>query len=158
MDTIGGYRLVRKLGEGDRAIVWLGHASTGSASGDGSVAAVKVYRETVGIRDIDREIEALTRASSAHLVELTDVATAPDGRPCLVMRRIEGPPLTQVLARRSVLEAGEVVTALAPVTAALAELPLLNKRATVAIGKALKSAVANARQQGIGVGDLMIKD
>ncbi len=122
METIGGYRLVRKLGEGERAAVWLGHASTSSATGNATVAAVKLYRQPTTVRDIDREVEALTRSSSAHLVELTDVATAPDGRPCLVLRRIDGPPLAHVLARRSSLAAGEVVTALAPVTAALAEL------------------------------------
>ncbi|MCU1414716.1 MAG: hypothetical protein JWN80_2056 [Microbacteriaceae bacterium] len=123
MDRIGGYRLVRKLGEGDRATVWLGHAGEESgASATPQTAALKVYREHSRVADIDREIEALSRASSAHLVELTDIATAPDGRPCLALRRIDGPPLERVLARRSSLSAGEVVTALAPVTAALAEL------------------------------------
>ncbi len=118
MEKIGGYRLVRKLGEGERAAVWLGHAGEGSAS----MAAVKVYAPRTLVHDIDREIELLTRASSAHLVELTDIATAPDGRPCLVLRRIDGPAVEQVLSRRSSLAPGEVVTALAPIAAALAEL------------------------------------
>lgn len=117
MERIGGYRLVRKLGEGERAEVWLGHASQSADS----MAAIKIYRTGVTVTDIDGEIEALARLSSPHLVELQDIATAPDGRPCLILGRLAGPSLAQVLARRGSFGPGEIVTALAPVAIALAE-------------------------------------
>ncbi|HUG50972.1 MAG TPA: hypothetical protein VLZ78_08240, partial [Terrimesophilobacter sp.] len=67
VDTIGGYRLVRLLGFGARAEVYLGHAGT-SASGAPRMAAVKLYRPDVDRHSIDTELEALSRADSPHLL------------------------------------------------------------------------------------------
>jgi hypothetical protein len=116
VEKVGGYRLVRKLGEGERAEVWLGHAGRDA---DG-IAAVKVYRP--GADDIELELEALARASDPHLLGLLDIGTAADGRPCLVLRRLAGPSLAQLLAARESFSAGELVTALAPLAAAVDEL------------------------------------
>ena len=59
-DIIAGYRLIRKLGVGERSEVFLGHAldpgvspSTGPAG-----VAVKVFRPQVESDSIDREIRA----------------------------------------------------------------------------------------------------
>ena len=124
VENVGGYRLIRKLGEGNRADVWLGHAGhrVESEIPDDAVMAIKVFRSSAAIRSIDVEIEALARASSPHLLELKDIATAPDGRPCLVLARLPGGSLAQLFARRESFSTGEMVTALAPVTSALAEL------------------------------------
>jgi hypothetical protein len=62
METAGGYRLVRIIGEGERAEVWLGHAGT-----DG-VAAVKLLREGLEPSAFDDEIVALERARSRTLL------------------------------------------------------------------------------------------
>ncbi len=121
MENVGGYRLVRKLGEGNRAEVWLGHAGAGDTS-DGGVMAVKLFRSSVEARSIDVEIEALARASSPHLVELKDIATANDGRACLILGRLPGGSLAHLFAGRERFSAGELVTALAPIVGALSEL------------------------------------
>jgi hypothetical protein len=114
METIGGYRLVRSLGSGPRAEVWLGHADRG-------LVAVKLFRPHVPEESIGAEIESLGRASSRHLLRLDDLATAPDGRPCLSLERLSVRSLGGLLDRGEV-EAGEAVTILAPIALAIAEL------------------------------------
>lgn len=114
METIGGYRLVRLLGEGRRARVWLGHAP-GVAP-----VAVKIFRAETSAASIEVEVEALGRSSSAHLLRLDDLAFDAEGRPALVLQRLKA-PLSTVTASRA-LRLGEVVTALAPIAEAVAEL------------------------------------
>ena len=122
VDTVGGYRLLRKLDSGSRADVFLGHAA--SAAGISRTAAVKIYRPGVSPASIDLEIDALSRASSPHVVELLDLATDTNGLPCLILERLEPGGLAQLLADRDELEAGEFVTIIAPIAQAVAELHL----------------------------------
>jgi serine/threonine protein kinase len=130
VDTVGGYRLVRKLGSGPRAEIYLGRAILTGDTAEQSpelgeterTAALKLFRPGVGSPAIDEEIEALARASSPHLLELRDLASTPDGRPCLILPRLVGTGLARVLADRSSIEVGEAVTILAPIAAAVAEL------------------------------------
>ena len=117
MDNVGGYRLVRKLGEGDRAEVWLGHA----ARQEDRLAAIKLYRETTPDDQIDIELDALTRTESRHVLRLLDVGAAPDGRPCVILPRL-GASLARVLGTRESLAAGELVTIGAPLVEAVREL------------------------------------
>lgn len=114
VDTLGGYRLVRKLGAGSSAEVWLG--SDGSTT-----VAIKVFRSDVELTRIDSEIDALARASHRHLLRLDDLTTGPDGRPCLILQRLTAKGLGYQLARRQ-LSPGEAVTVLAPLAMAVAEL------------------------------------
>lgn len=137
MDVIGGYRLVRKLGEGERAEVFLGHAGPGEQAEGERTAAIKVYRSTTSAQSIDVEIEALARASSRHLLALRDLAMAADGQPSLVLPRLGSGSLARLVETRSSLEAGEVVTAIAPIVAAVGEL----HRVGVAHGRIQLSAV-----------------
>lgn len=114
MDSLGGYRLVRRLGVGVSSDVWLG--SDGSET-----VAVKVFRKDAERNRIDAEIEALGRASSRHLVRLEDLAMGPHGIPCLILQRLTQWSLGRVLAV-SRPSAGEAVTILAPLCLAVAEL------------------------------------
>lgn len=120
MDSVGGYRLVRSLGSGARAEVWLGYG--GSSGGTPAVAAVKVFRPDLPIESVDTEIEALGRASSRHLVHLDDLATTPNGLPCLILQRLSPRNLGRLLSGNRALEPGEAVTILAPLALAVAEL------------------------------------
>ena len=115
-DEVAGFRLVRKLGAGPRAEVWLGHAP-----GD-YTAALKLYQPSTDASSVDAEITALSVAEHAHVVQLRDLSTAPGGLPCLIMERLTLGSLTQVLANRGELSVGEAVTILAPVIAAMATL------------------------------------
>jgi hypothetical protein len=113
-DSIAGYRIIRRLGSGSRADVYLGHAGEGNR-----VAAIKVFRAGAAAASIDAELRALGAASHAHTVQLRDVATGPDGLPVLVLERLELGSLAQLLAQRAQLAPGEAVTILAPLAAAV---------------------------------------
>jgi len=112
--VVGGYSLVRRLGEGVTASVFLGVAGTPDAP---LTAAVKVYR--AGGRAGDREVEALGRVTHPHALALRDIATAPGGSVCLLLERLELGSLATLLAERSTIAAGEAVTILVPVAEAL---------------------------------------
>ncbi len=122
METVGGYRLVRKLGAGDRAEIHLGHAGSREPPTGDRIAAIKIFRPSTDEMSVDREIEALARASSRHLLELKDLATGRDGRPCLILPRLGSGNLGRLLAVRDDLEAGEAVSILVPLVEAVREL------------------------------------
>ncbi|WP_394768150.1 protein kinase [Lacisediminihabitans sp.] len=122
MESVGGYRLVRKLGEGVRAEVFLGHAGSDAVPRPDRTAAIKLYRATTSLASIDTEIEALARVSARHVLELRDLAIVDDGRPCLILPRLGAASLGRVLAERAEIAEGEAVTALVPVAEAVGEL------------------------------------
>lgn len=122
MDTVGGYRLVRKLGSGERAEVFLGHAGSDAAAAGVRTAAVKVFRPGIAQEGIDSEVEVLTRTSSPHLLALLDLSTVGDGRPCLVLPRLAAGSLARLLSDRSSIAPGEAVTILAPLCGAVSDL------------------------------------
>ncbi|MGO4691666.1 protein kinase [Glaciibacter sp. 2TAF33] len=122
---VAGYRVVRRLGTGSRSIVYLGHAGAGS-SPDGAAAggavALKVFDPNSRDRSVEQTVaalSALTRAHAGRLPALLDLATLPDGRVVLVLERMGGGSLAELLRTRQWIEPGEAVTILAPVTAAL---------------------------------------
>lgn len=119
---VGGYRLVRKLGDGARGEVYLGHAGAAEDAMETSTAAVKIFREGASGQSIADEIGVLARTSSPHLLRLVDVATAPDGRPCAILPRLGSMSLARLMAERPSLAAGETITILAPLCVAVTEL------------------------------------
>ncbi len=130
-DVLAGYRLLRKLGTGERATVYLavpGDEDRGDpAVRDGVAAAgqsfaVKVFRPAVSLESIGGEIEALCRSSSPHCVRLVDLASGADGRPVIVLSRASQGSLATLLRKRNSLELGEAITILAPVVAAVSAL------------------------------------
>ena len=122
MENVGGYRLVRKLGAGERAEIHLGHAGSSQPPTGDRIAAIKIFRPSTDDASVDREIEALARASSRHLLELKDLATDRAGRPCLILPRLGSGNLGRLLAVHDGLEAGEIVSILVPVVEAVREL------------------------------------
>lgn len=112
---MGRFRLVRLLGSGARSRVFLGH--------DGATtAAIKVFRPGATPESIDDEIAALSSASHAHVVRVREVGTAATGLPFLVLERLESSSIATLLASRPAVAAGEAVTMLAPVIAAVGAL------------------------------------
>lgn len=110
---IGGYRLVRRLGEGSAAVSWL------ARGGDESVV-LRIYREAVDDARIDVEVAARERLTGPHVPELLDLATGRDGRPVPIIAPVVGPLLVDVLARSTApLRAGHATTLLAPLAALL---------------------------------------
>ena len=122
MESIGGFEVVRRLGSGPRADVFLGRNQTRTASGPDQAVAIKVYRPSTSDVEIQREIRALSRAASDHLVRLIDVATTPDGTPALILGPVGIRKLSELVVMSRRLTAGEVVTATAPLVDAIAGL------------------------------------
>lgn len=116
---IGGYRLVRRLGEGVRAEVLLGYPEHAP---DAAPVAVKVYRPGTPGRSILTEAEALSRAEGEHVVRLLDVASDPLQTPALILERVQTGSLARLLRDRESLHAGEAITVLAPLAHSLARL------------------------------------
>ena len=113
--SIGGYRVTRKLGSGSRADVYLGSGASGSV-------ALKVFRDTVDRSDIGNELAALGRLDFAHCARLVDLASTEDDCPLFVLERVHRGSVATLLSEREQLEAGEVVTLLAPLAGLLPQL------------------------------------
>jgi hypothetical protein len=119
-DRLAGYRVVRKLGEGARADVFLGVADTPVAA-ERSVA-IKVFRASVSEADILNELEALDRAPRSHCAHLIDVSTGTNGLPIAILPKLARGSLGSMLHRRGSVTPGEAVTVLAPLARAVVEL------------------------------------
>ena len=111
--VIAGHHVIRLLGTGDRAVVYLGH------SGTGSPVALKVFHADTEPASIELDIAVLSSAAAPGLVRLLDVAQLGDGRICLVQERLTGGSLARYLVDHPNLSPGEAVTLLAPVTVGL---------------------------------------
>ncbi len=136
LEAIAGYRLVRRLAVGTRSTVFLARAESlggdrGSRQDDGlsrwatlnsGSVALKVFDHGTPAGLVDDEIAALSAVVHPHIVRLTDVASGPDGLPCLIMDRVNGPSLLRILGSRNVLLPGEATTILAPICSAVQSL------------------------------------
>lgn len=118
--SVAGYRLVRMLGRGARADVYLGVVQHAAATGE--LRAIKIFREPTPTASIHREITALDRARGQHVVSLIDVARDPTGRACIVLERVPGPTVSELMDGRGSVEPGEAVTLLAPLVQSLVRL------------------------------------
>jgi hypothetical protein len=105
--TIAGHRVLRLLATGTRSRVWL--------APDDKVLKVISGHAVAG------EALALHRARGDHVVSLLDAAVDDDGA-VLVFPRLPRGSLAEVMAGRAGLDAGEAVTVLAPISAALARM------------------------------------
>lgn len=112
------YRLLRELGGGSMAVVYLAEDSR-----HGRQVAVKVlrpeYAATFAAERFFREIEIAARLQHPHIVPLLDSGEA-GGLLYLVMPYIEGETLRDRLSRESTLPVREVIRILADVADALA--------------------------------------
>ncbi len=115
--AITGYRVVRRLGSGGLADVYLGVSAASR-----SPVALKIFRPEAPGAGIEREYRVLTESAGGRFAELVDVATLIDGRICFVQEHLPGIRLSRMLGEGCLLDPGEAVTILAPITAALMEL------------------------------------
>jgi eukaryotic-like serine/threonine-protein kinase len=90
MDSIGRYRLVRRIGAGSFATVWLGHDDDLDMP-----VAVKVLADNWASNSDVRsrflaEARIMRRIHDRRLVQVYDIGTLDDGRPYFVMDYIDG--------------------------------------------------------------------
>ncbi|MGL4339527.1 MAG: protein kinase domain-containing protein [Rhodoglobus sp.] len=120
MESLGGYRLVRKLGTGLRADVFLAHPHRDE--GGATPVVIKIFHDGVNEGSIMREIEALSRAAGDHVLELRDLTTAPNGVPALILGRCTQGTLGRLVREKSRIGSGEAITVLAPLAMMLARI------------------------------------
>ncbi|HEY7215378.1 MAG TPA: serine/threonine-protein kinase [Thermoanaerobaculia bacterium] len=93
--TIGPYRTVALLGRGGMGEVFLAERADGQFD---QKVALKVLRRGMDsdeiLRRFLRERQLLARLEHPHIARLLDGGRAPDGRPFIVMERVEGEPIT----------------------------------------------------------------
>jgi hypothetical protein len=105
VEDVAGYRVLRSAGRGDRARLLLGFD-------DGRTVVLKV--SPAGDARAIGEIEALDRAAGEHVVALHDVSIDRN-ESVLVLERLTGGTLAELVEHRSAMDAGEAVTILAPI-------------------------------------------
>jgi len=110
---VPGLELVRRLGTGAHAEVWLG---TEPATGER--VAVKVALPGSGARLV-RESELLQRIDHPHVIRLRRLEPTPYGV-ALVLDHADGGSLAELAAGRGRLDPGETTTVVVPVARALA--------------------------------------
>jgi len=128
-ETLAGYRVLRTIGSGHRAHVYLGRGMTAAAEtaeapdvgvseSPSRLVALKLFHRPDD-PGVVGEVESLSLALSEHVVKLHDIATLLDHRRCLVLEWLPRGSLGQLLERRREIDAGEAVTILAPLATAL---------------------------------------
>ncbi|MEV6923874.1 serine/threonine-protein kinase [Dactylosporangium sp. NPDC051485] len=128
-ETIGRYRVVRRIGSGAFATVWLGADDALDA-----FVAIKVLADNWSyhpdLRErFEQEARIMRRTDSSLLVRVLDVGELPDGRPYLVMPYAAGGTLADRLAEGPlpVREALRVATDIAGAVAVLHEAGVLHR-------------------------------
>ncbi|MGN6107276.1 MAG: serine/threonine-protein kinase, partial [Kofleriaceae bacterium] len=91
------YRVVRQIGRGGMGVVYEAeHVALGKR------VAIKLMLEKYAddaeaIARFQREALAASRIGNPHIIDVSDIGTAPDGRSFVVMELLTGAPLSQVL-------------------------------------------------------------
>lgn len=95
-DVVGRYRIIGELGRGGMATVYEAERSDGAYS---QVVALKILRRGLDTdRIVDRflgERQILSDFAHPNVARLLDGGATADGRPYLVMEKVDGQPLTE---------------------------------------------------------------
>ena len=114
------YKIVRKLGSGATASVYLARHSRINR-----LVAIKVLRTNARadpklVQRFLNEGQAVGAMGHPHIVESTDMGYMPDGAPFLVLEYLEGRDLGRELAAMGPLETGRAIRLITQVASALA--------------------------------------
>lgn len=112
--AVPGFIIGARLGVGSSGSVWRARAVLG-----GPELAVKVVRAGP---DAERELAVLRAVANPHVVRLHQAVVLDDDRLALVLDLVDGGTFASVVAARGHLSPGEVVTVLAPLAQAVADL------------------------------------
>src|ERR1700723_822950 len=94
-DRVGPYRLIRLLGEGGMAEVWLAQRADGSLKREGALKLPRLPRERDDLASrFARECDILAALEHPHIARLYDAGISPEGLPYLAMEYVRGEKLT----------------------------------------------------------------
>jgi serine/threonine-protein kinase len=94
-DRVGPYELVRELGSGGMAEVWLARRADGAYKREVALKLPKLTRLRRNLeRHYERERDILASLEHPNIARLYDAGLAPDGLPYLALEYVQGQPLT----------------------------------------------------------------
>jgi serine/threonine protein kinase/Tfp pilus assembly protein PilF len=91
---VGPYELIRSLGAGGMAEVWLARRADGAIKREEALKIPKLAREDLAQR-FARERDILASLEHTNIARLYDVGSDAQGRPYLAMEYVQGQPLTE---------------------------------------------------------------
>jgi serine/threonine-protein kinase len=109
---IGPYRLLRPLGAGGMAEVWLAARDDGAFRRDVAIKLLYLQASSVQrdsfVQRFQRERDILASLSHPHIASLFDAGVTPSGQPWLALEYVQGEPLTTWCDRAQFDLAGRV--------------------------------------------------
>ena len=112
--SVGPYRIVRELGRGGMAAVYLARRDEGGFAQEVAIKLVKRGLDTDEIlRRFEHERQILAGLAHPNVARLLDGGSTADGRPYFVLERIEGVPITRYCRERGLGVAARLHLALA---------------------------------------------
>ena len=92
---LAGYRLIRELGRGGMAVVWLAERADGVVKRQVALKMPMYILQGEGdLARFARERDALASLSHPNVARLYDAGVLPSGQPFIVLERVDGVPLT----------------------------------------------------------------
>jgi len=107
---IDGYRVIRTLGVGSRARVYLAHADNTRTA-----VVIKAFAPEVSDDSVETEVAAYEAVQSLHVVRLLDLSFGAQVPRCAVLERLDGGTVAALLRARDRIRPGEGVTILVSV-------------------------------------------
>lgn len=104
-ETVGPYRLLRELGRGGMASVWLAERTDLLQQRQVALKLPHGVWQRQGLAErLAREREILGRLEHPHIAHLYDAGVSDDGRPWLALEYVQGERLDTLAARRPLAE------------------------------------------------------
>ena len=96
--VLAGYRLIRELGRGGMAVVWLAERADGVVKRQVALKMPMFILQGEGdLARFARERDALASLSHPNVARLYDAGVLPSGQPFIVLEHVDGVPLTLLL-------------------------------------------------------------
>jgi serine/threonine-protein kinase len=99
-DQVGSYRVIREIGRGGMAVVYLARRADGHFEQQVALKLLRVGTDSEEIiRRFEQERQILASLNHAAIARLVDGGLTNDGRPFLAMEHVEGQPIDQYCDR-----------------------------------------------------------
>jgi eukaryotic-like serine/threonine-protein kinase len=103
------YAIVREIGRGGMGVVYEAEHTELAKRVAIKVLLDKYAQDDEAIVRFKREALAASRIGSPHIIDVSHIGTAPDGRPFVVMELLEGESLASLLKRTGPMDAARAV-------------------------------------------------
>jgi serine/threonine protein kinase/tetratricopeptide (TPR) repeat protein len=100
--TLGAYRLTKRIGQGGMGSVWLAERCDGRFEGRAAIKLLNIaLMGRAGEERFRREGNILARLTHPHIAHLVDAGVSPTGQPYLVLEHVDGQSIDRYCSERS---------------------------------------------------------